>query len=87
MQGPFSQRANETLWSDWDIDCVLSKDSGETGGLPAKIAAAKAMGIPLLVVQRPPCDNPVHTSETVTVLQWAERIFSSNIPPLSKQTP
>jgi precorrin-6x reductase len=73
MQGPFSQRANEALWQDWEIDCVLSKDSGETGGLPAKIAAAQALGLPLLVVTRPPCDHPVRTSDTDSVLGWLER--------------
>lgn len=78
MQGPFSQRANEALWQDWKIDCVLSKDSGETGGLPAKIAAASAMGIPLLVVQRPPCDNPLHTSDPNAVVDWARRTIFPN---------
>jgi precorrin-3B C17-methyltransferase len=81
MQGPFSQRANEALWRDWEIDCVLSKDSGETGGLPAKIAAANAIGIPLLVVQRPPCDNPLRTSDPAAVLDWARRTIFPKLPP------
>jgi precorrin-3B C17-methyltransferase len=72
MQGPFSQRANEALWQDWGIDCVLSKDSGEAGGLPAKIAAAKALCIPLLVVKRPVCHNPIQTSDPSAVLQWVD---------------
>jgi precorrin-3B C17-methyltransferase len=80
MQGPFSQRANEVLWQDWEIDCVLSKDSGEAGGLPAKIAAAKSLGIPLLVVKRPMCHNPVQTSDPAAVLQWVEST------PLSKRS-
>lgn len=77
MQGPFSQRANEALWQDWEIDCVLSKDSGEAGGLPAKIAAAEALGIPLLVVTRPVCHHPVQTSEPSAVLQWVASIARS----------
>ncbi len=81
MQGPFSQRANEALWRDWEIDCVLSKDSGETGGLPAKIAAANTIGIPLLVVQRPPCDNPLRTSDPAAVLDWARRTIFPKLPP------
>lgn len=35
-------------------DAVLTKESGESGGLPAKIAAAKSLGIPIYIVQRPP---------------------------------
>ena len=83
MQGPFSQRANEALWQDWEIDCVLSKDSGEAGGLPAKIAAAKTLGIPLLVVTRPVCNNPNQTSDLSAVLQWVE---STPLSDLSSRT-
>lgn len=37
-----------------EVDILLSKDSGESGFLPAKIAAARSLGIPLWVVERPP---------------------------------
>lgn len=53
MQGPFSEAFNTTLWRDWQIDCVVTKDSGEVGGFNAKAKAAKALGIPLVVVRRP----------------------------------
>lgn len=53
MQGPISQGMNEALWREWGIDCVISKDSGDVGGFSAKVAAARGLGIPLLVVQRP----------------------------------
>lgn len=62
MQGPFSQAFNEALWKQWQIDCVISKDSGTAGGAPEKLAAAKALGIPLLVVKRPAQSN--HTKVT-----------------------
>jgi len=63
MQGPFSQAFNEALWRDWGIDCVVSKDSGEAGGSSAKVAAAAALGIPLLVVRRPRIDYPALTHD------------------------
>jgi precorrin-6x reductase len=59
MQGPFSQAFNTALWQDWQIDCVVTKDSGEAGGYLAKAAAAAALDIPLLVVARPQIDYPV----------------------------
>ncbi len=74
MQGPFSQRANESLWLDWQIDCVVTKDSGETGGLPAKIAAAHALKIPLVVVQRPEINYPSFTETTDAVLGWLKAL-------------
>ena len=59
MQGPFSQDFNRALWRDWRIDCIVTKESGEAGGYQAKVAAAAALGIPLLVVKRPPMSYPV----------------------------
>jgi precorrin-6x reductase len=53
MQGPFSQGFNEALWRDWKIDCVVTKDAGDAGGYGAKLAAAQALGIHLIVVRRP----------------------------------
>jgi precorrin-3B C17-methyltransferase len=70
MQGPFSQRANEALWLDWGIDCVITKDSGEAGGLPEKIAAARALNIPLIVISRPEMAYPHLTHDTRVVLDW-----------------
>ncbi|MFL9925975.1 precorrin-3B C(17)-methyltransferase [Herbaspirillum lusitanum] len=58
MQGPFSQAFNQALWQDWQIDCVVTKDSGAAGGYRAKADAARALGIALLTVQRPPLDYP-----------------------------
>jgi precorrin-3B C17-methyltransferase len=58
MQGPFSQGFNEALWRDWQIDCVVTKDAGDAGGYSAKLAAAQALGIHLIVVKRPVLDYP-----------------------------
>ncbi len=68
MQGPFSQAANEALWRDWGIDCVVTKDSGEAGGYHAKAAAAAALGIPLIVVDRPAIAYPAVAHDFAGVL-------------------
>ncbi len=80
MQGPFSQRSNEALWQDWAIDCVVTKDSGDVGGLPEKIAAARALGIPVVVVQRPALAYPQMTSDTAGVLAWLRSTNISTTP-------
>ncbi|MBI3897194.1 MAG: precorrin-3B C(17)-methyltransferase [Gammaproteobacteria bacterium] len=69
MQGPFSAAFNEALWRDWHIDCVVTKDSGEEGGFTAKVAAADALGIPLLVIRRPTLAYPTLTSTFDAALQ------------------
>ena len=58
MQGPFSESFNAALWRDQRIDCVVTKDSGEAGGFCAKVRAAAALNIPLLVVKRPLISYP-----------------------------
>jgi precorrin-6x reductase len=58
MQGPFSSAFNEALWRDWQIDCVVTKDSGGAGGYGAKVAAARALGIALVVQGRPVVEYP-----------------------------
>lgn len=69
MQGPFSQAFNTALWQDWNIDCVVTKDSGDVGGYRAKSDAACALGIPLLVIKRPELAYPLLTSSFNEVLQ------------------
>ncbi|WP_317205254.1 precorrin-3B C(17)-methyltransferase [Janthinobacterium sp.] len=68
MQGPFSEGFNTALWRDWGIDCVVSKDSGDAGGYRAKADAARALGIPLLVVARPQLDYPLQAGDYAGVL-------------------
>ena len=69
MQGPFSEAFNMALWRDWQVDCVVTKDSGDAGGYRAKAGAAQALNIPLLVVQRPTVAYPLVTSSFDGVVQ------------------
>jgi precorrin-3B C17-methyltransferase len=79
MQGPFSKRANEALWADWNIDCVITKESGDAGGLPAKIEAARALNIPVMVVNRPSFEYPNSTQESAQVLGWIRALETPQI--------
>lgn len=53
MQGPFSKELNEAVLKQFDIRCLVTKESGETGGYPEKLAAAEALGIPVVVIENP----------------------------------
>jgi precorrin-3B C17-methyltransferase len=68
MQGPFSAAFNEALWRDWQIDCVVTKDSGAAGGYGAKVDAARALGIKLVVQGRPVFDYPRVAGSVAEVL-------------------
>ncbi|AEA34561.1 precorrin-6A reductase [Hippea maritima] len=50
MQGPFSSKLNKALLDEFDIDCLVSKNSGRAGGLDAKIEAAKRKGCYLVIL-------------------------------------
>jgi cobalt-factor III methyltransferase len=58
MQGPCSKELNEVLWKDWQIDCVVTKESGAAGGFSAKAEATCLLGIPLIVIDRPRINYP-----------------------------
>ncbi len=77
MQGPFSREFNEALWRSWEIDCVVTKDSGEAGGFQAKAEAAQAIDAALIVVERPPMDYPVVARDFQTVLQYVNKCLQS----------
>lgn len=53
MQGPFSSQFNDLLMREWQIDCLVTKDSGERGGLGEKIEAATRLKIPIIIIKRP----------------------------------
>ncbi len=76
MQGPVSQSANETLWRDWAIDCVVTKDSGDAGGYQAKAAAAETLGIPLIVIDRPSLDYPAVAADFASVLNTLRGLYA-----------
>ena len=57
MQGPFSEEMNVALIHASDAKWLVTKDTGEAGGLPAKLAAAKRCGCRVLLIDRPQEDG------------------------------
>jgi precorrin-6x reductase len=53
MQGPFSAALNAALIRELGIACMVTKQSGTTGGFDQKARAAKECGIELVVIERP----------------------------------
>jgi len=76
MQGPFSTEFNIALWSAWQVDCVVTKESGEAGGFHSKAAAAERLGIRFIVVKRPQLSYPAVASDFNTVADLVEHSLS-----------
>ena len=53
MQGPFSVEMNTAVLREYQIDWLVTKESGKTGGFPEKCKAAEQAGARVIVVGRP----------------------------------
>ena len=51
MQGPFSLELNIALINQFQIQCLVTKNSGQAGGFAEKIKACKQTGITALVIE------------------------------------
>jgi precorrin-6x reductase len=78
MQGPVSQQLNVALWKEWQIDCVITKESGDAGGFSEKLEAARELGIRLIVIERPAIDYPVVCTAFPDVAHALERLLQNS---------
>lgn len=62
LQGPFSFGLNKAMYQQYEIDIIVTKDSGNTGGVPEKIRAAKEVGIDVILIKRQEIDYPIKCS-------------------------
>lgn len=71
-RGPFSAEADRALMQQHRIDLVVSKNAGGTGSV-SKLDAARALGLPVLMIDRPdlPPRDKVH--DPAAVLGWLGR--------------
>ncbi len=57
LSGPFSKELNMALFSEYQADVIVTKNSGEIGGSDTKIAAAMALKLPIVILERPQQDG------------------------------
>ena len=65
---PFSCVDNLTLLRQYNIKALVSKDSGDAGGLPEKLESAALMDIPVILIRRPKQDNGVGSIQELETL-------------------
>lgn len=67
MQGPFSTELNKAMFLKYQADVVVTKNSGSIGGTDTKIEAARALALPIVVIDRPKLNyaNIGHTYEEI----------------------
>jgi precorrin-6A/cobalt-precorrin-6A reductase len=57
-KGPFSKDFNQAMFKEYQADVIITKASGKTGGLKTKIEAAAALGLTVILIERPKIDYP-----------------------------
>lgn len=78
MQGPFTAEMNEALIRQYGISCLVTKQSGSTGGYAEKLAAAEKAGIPVFAIGRPKEEQGYFFAEICSEL---EKICGRKIQP------
>ncbi len=67
-RGPFTVSSELELLRRSSVDVVVTKDSG---GSDAKLVAARELGLPVVLVERPPVDAPHHVGTVAEAFDWA----------------
>ncbi|MBN9144484.1 MULTISPECIES: cobalt-precorrin-6A reductase [unclassified Novosphingobium] len=68
-RGPFSVAGDRALLRDHAIDLVVSKNAGGTGA-QAKLIAARELGLPVLMIERPAMPDRRELFRPEEVLDW-----------------
>ena len=53
MQGPFTTELNAETFKHCRADVIITKNSGKVGGADTKLAAAKILNLPVVMIDRP----------------------------------
>ncbi len=68
-RGPFTEDADRALMARHGTQLVVSKNSGGSGAY-AKIAAARALGLPVVMINRPDPPARAEVHDVADVLDW-----------------
>ena len=73
MQGTFSKEFNKAIMKEYAPSVIITKESGESGGTPSKIAAAVELKIPIIIVKRP----VIPELETMVVFKDMDKLLKT----------
>ncbi|KON65477.1 precorrin-6A reductase [Komagataeibacter europaeus] len=74
-RGPFDVAAEDALLRDERIDVIVTKNSGGIATY-AKLVAARARGVPVIMVDRPPVAAALTVVDAVGAMAWLERLYA-----------
>ncbi len=75
-RGPFSEANDRALMTQHKIEVVISKNSGGSAAY-GKIAAARALGIEVIMLRRPPAPDAPEREHRGGALAWLDHALTS----------
>ncbi len=84
-RGPFDLAAEEALLRDHRIDVVVSRQSGGSAA-GAKIDAARRLGLPVVMIERPASPPPPLVATISDAITWLESRIVPDVEPLATGT-
>ncbi|NVN36228.1 cobalt-precorrin-6A reductase [Komagataeibacter swingsii] len=78
-RGPFDVAAEEALLRDERIDVIVTKNSGGAATY-AKLVAARALGLPVIMVDRPSVAAAPTVTDATAAMAWLERLYAHDSP-------
>lgn len=75
MQGPFSKEMNVEIMKKYNIDIMVTKDSGKIGGTDEKLEAAMLLNIPSIIISRPRLINNIICNNLDKLLDKVRELY------------
>jgi precorrin-6A/cobalt-precorrin-6A reductase len=76
-RGPFEERAERALMSEHRIDVVVAKNSGGQASY-GKMAAARALGLPVIVLRRPALPDVPAVETIPEIITWLDHVHTGS---------
>jgi precorrin-6A/cobalt-precorrin-6A reductase len=73
MQGPFSEAMNKAMIDDYDIDYLVTKDTGRAGGLEEKTKAAIKLGVKVLCIEKEKAASDLVWESQKQLIEWVQK--------------
>lgn len=74
MKGPFSEKLNEEIFKYCNASVLVTKDSGNTGGVIEKISAARKLGIKIIMIERSDENYENKTTSIEEIIDFVRKI-------------
>ncbi|SFE51506.1 precorrin-6A reductase [Alteribacillus iranensis] len=79
MQGPFTKELNLALYKQFDVDMVVTKESGKQGSFDEKVTAALELGLEVILIKRPNISYGMKTADAEEVVKQLEALLEEEV--------